>query len=750
MLVLFSCGELEIPFQDADDYSSDAQFTGFSFRREFNHQEPFNRRLQIDADANIDHENGMITVTLAENPGSDDLDRSRLKASFEGDFFYTMVGSNIQIGGSTINDFNSTVLYRVVAEDNSWKEYKVVLNTRNFPAAPPQAYLVKITGKAKTNSALMGNYFYADQNYDPEGNTILRWLISDSKDGDFKPIANKTGKHYLIKPQNTGKYLKFEVIPKTKDGEKGEAYRSNVLGPVEQSVIKVVPIAALEPGEILISEVLYDTDIAKGFFGATGDVKCSDPNDEFIELYNNSANEVNLKGASIQYGSSSGNFSKKYTFGGFILEPKERVSVVAKDAGCYTSDNLSGGKVLFNGSAFDFSGGGATFALVSDNTDLPDMQGGPAIDVGNIKAVVLDYVGTASSSKVYEGSARAMDCTDTSSQRKESGKAPIDTNDNSSDWGCSAEANGTPGVSKNAPIPKLVIRTPDLTLTEGGSTQDISVFLTSIPSANVMLTLSLPIASHSDLRLNGNTNDITLIFTSRDHMTPQTVSVNAFNDPLNEGTETHSVAYNVESSDTNYNSLKVPNTSITINDNDLGSGDVSHLVIAEIGNKHGNSTNNDYIVLYNPTLSAISLDGKYIGRDARCEIGGGWSEYKPLPDVSIPSHRYYLISRPGNSLGADSTQVGSITTNYCVVLGNSTTRPTSATHASVIDFVAFGSTTTNGEGDVNAPGLSDGNSLRRKGNCFHQDTNNNEDDFDKLDDNMIKPPNSNTAICTPL
>ncbi len=172
-----------------------------------------------------------------------------------------------------------------------------------------------------------------------------------------------------------------------------------------------------------------------------------------------------------------------------------------------------------------------------------------------------------------------------------------------------------------------------------------------------------------------------------------------------------------------------------------------NLVISEVGVDYGGDSNNDYIVLYNPTSGDISLDGLYIGRDSSCNISGGsWTEFDPLPNYTLPSHQYYLISRTTNSLSnVDFTWSGSLSSNYCVVLANSSTRPTSATHTSVIDFVSFES--GSGEGGTQAGVLSGTKAFNRGNTCMHIDTNNNANDFSER---QLPPPKSSASpTCAP-
>lgn len=199
-----------------------------------------------------------------------------------------------------------------------------------------------------------------------------------------------------------------------------------------------IPVSSLSAGQLLLSEVHYDADLTTGFEGGGG-TTCTETEDEFYEIYNNSGNTVNLAGATLQYGTSSGNFNIDQTFGNYLLAPGARLAIIAQDAGCYTTASMTGRNAIFRGINFSLSASGATFVLTSGTADLPDGQTGSAIDsTGN---TVLDYVGTASASNVYEGTGRAPDCADQSIIRT---IITTDTNDNAADWSCNG-ANGTPG-----------------------------------------------------------------------------------------------------------------------------------------------------------------------------------------------------------------------------------------------------------------------------------------------------------------
>jgi hypothetical protein len=204
-----------------------------------------------------------------------------------------------------------------------------------------------------------------------------------------------------------------------------------------------ISIQSVSVGDILISEVSYDMDTTKGFEGSLTGTLCTEADDEFIEIYNRSNNSINLRGSSIQYGNSSGNFSIVYEFkDNCIIHSKKSVVIIAKDAGCYSSETLYGRTVLFKGSSFSFSSTGATYSLVASKVKLPDAQTGALINAGGLK--ILDYIGTENLSVVFQGQ-RAAKCNDASSYRKE---PDTNTENNFADFTCGSP-NGTPGEKES-------------------------------------------------------------------------------------------------------------------------------------------------------------------------------------------------------------------------------------------------------------------------------------------------------------
>lgn len=81
---------------------------------------------------------------------------------------------------------------------------------------------------SSSGSALTGTYEYRDAERDPEGKTTFRWLISDSLNGTYRPIAGETSETLTYDESLNGQFLKFEVTPVSLDGTKGTPVLSDV------------------------------------------------------------------------------------------------------------------------------------------------------------------------------------------------------------------------------------------------------------------------------------------------------------------------------------------------------------------------------------------------------------------------------------------------------------------------------------------------------------------------------------------
>ncbi|HAI76261.1 MAG TPA: hypothetical protein DCM08_08430, partial [Microscillaceae bacterium] len=174
----------------------------------------------------------------------------------------------------------------------------------------------------------------------------------------------------------------------------------------------------------------------------------------------------------------------------------------------------------------------------------------------------------------------------------------------------------------------------------------------------------------------------------------------------------------------------------------------TQVVISQVyggGGNSGATLRNDFIELYNPTSSAISLAGWSI--QYASATGTTWS--KTDLTGSIPAYGYYLIQQAQGAGGTTNLPnpdvIGTINmsgTAGKVALRNNNTVIATGTScvtgdANTVDFVGFGSTVNCSEGNSPTPAPSNTNAVIRKtnsttnNNAFGNawDSNNNANDF---------------------
>lgn len=117
----------------------------------------------------------------------------------------------------------------VRAEDDDFGSYSFIVSGIHKPLAKD----VSISGAVRVGSTLTGRYTYYDGDSDAEAGTTFRWLRSDTANGTYSEIAGATSDRYQLTQNDLGKYIKFEVTPKTNNEPAiGEAVISSAVGPV--------------------------------------------------------------------------------------------------------------------------------------------------------------------------------------------------------------------------------------------------------------------------------------------------------------------------------------------------------------------------------------------------------------------------------------------------------------------------------------------------------------------------------------
>ena len=139
---------------------------------------------------------------------------------------------------------------------------------------------------------------------------------------------------------------------------------------------------------------------------------------------------------------------------------------------------------------------------------------------------------------------------------------------------------------------------------EGGATDTYTVALTSTPTADVTVTLTPD--SQIDLGAGAGVA-VTLVFTPANALTPQTVTVAAFDDAIVEGAHSGTITMTATSADAGYNNLNGPSVTASIADNDFP--------VVRLNEVLANPTSGDdareYVELIAPD-GAVSLSGMWL------------------------------------------------------------------------------------------------------------------------------------------
>lgn len=147
---------------------------------------------------------------------------------------------------------NYTIEYRVAGLDAE----NLVFNL-DLTAAKPTSINVKIDGILTTGETLTGNYEYFHVNSVVQSSAVFTWYISDSIDGEYKPITGKTGKTLEVTDTYVLKYLKFGVITKTSSQTGDEVFSAPVKILSKPSVSDVKISGTVKSGETVSVSYKY-------------------------------------------------------------------------------------------------------------------------------------------------------------------------------------------------------------------------------------------------------------------------------------------------------------------------------------------------------------------------------------------------------------------------------------------------------------------------------------------------------------
>ena len=228
--------------------------------------------------------------------------------------------------------------------------------------------------------------------------------------------------------------------------------------------------------------------------------------------------------------------------------------------------------------------------------------------------------------------------------------------------------------------------------------------------------------------------------------TSGTITLNVNDDPNYEGTETINILLNSAS-----NGFAIANSTASINllDNDPP----PPIVINEVYGGGGNTGaifRNDFIELYNPNNSAVSLTGWSV----QYASAAGTSWQKTDLTGSIPAHGYYLIQEAVGTGGTTNLPtpdaIGTIamaaTAGKVALVSNSVALSGACPVIGVVDFAGYGTTANCFEGAGPTPAPSNPTSVQR--NPIGFDSQNNNTDFIVL--TLPTPKNSVVDVTPPV
>lgn len=464
-------------------------------------------------------------------------------------------------------------------------------------------------------------------------------------------------------------------------------------------------------------------------YGGGGNSGATIRND-FIEVFNNGIDAVDLTGWSLQYGSTAGNFNSSPN----VPTP--------------LSGTLAPGHYLL---IQEFAGAGGTISLAADiiaptpiamaatagkvalvRNSIALTCGTSTTRCGSAGGVIADLVGYGGASD-FEGTA-APTLTNTTAALRGLGGC-TDTDNNSTDF-----ASGAPTPRNGATAPNVC----DGVVSE---VDHITVAPVTAPAAGtVAVGATLQFTAHV-FDVGGNditaTNPVTW-------STSPTGFATISSSGLATGTNAGSTSVVAAAGG------KTGNAPLTVTGG--GSGETGDIVISQIyggGNNSGATYRNDYIELFNHGTSAVNVSGWSV--QYASSAGTTWA-VTPLSGTIQPGH-YLLVQEAGGTTTGAALPTADVTgtinlsgTAGKVILTSATTAQTGACPSGVVDRVGFGAasncTSASDWGGATATLSNTTAAVRKDDGCTN--TNNASNDF-TVPPPTPSPRNSSSApkTCVP-
>ncbi|HJQ31529.1 MAG TPA: tandem-95 repeat protein [Pyrinomonadaceae bacterium] len=468
----------------------------------------------------------------------------------------------------------------------------------------------------------------------------------------------------------------------------------NVNPVVTQAVNIAVTPAPSSAGTVVISQV----------YGGGGNTGSTFTND-YIELVNHSSAPVNLSGWSVQAFVSTTNSWQVTPLTNFTLQPGQYY-LIQESQGAGGTTSLPTPDAV---GTIAVSSTSTKVALVSNTTTIT----GVCPTTG-----VIDLVGYGAAD-CYEGSGPAPTLSNTTAALRLN-EGCFDTDDNANDFvsGAPNPRNSSTAAHDCTGISGFGSANPSTVLQGNSTTLTVHVAAGQNPAStgvNVVANLS-SIGGSAAQSFSGSGSTFTF-----------TATVPADNAP---GLKSLPVTISDAQGRSFSTDIKLSVLPVV----------PDHIVISQVYGGGGNSGapyNNDYVELYNPTNSTVTITGWTL--QYASAAGTSWTNKQPLGGT-IGSHQYYLVKlASGGGVGAQLPVTPNIsgdinmsaTTGKIALVKNSDSLSGGGcpigTDSDIVDFVGYGTASCH-EGDANAPAPSNTRALFRK-NGGDTDTDQNGADF---------------------
>lgn len=172
-------------------------------------------------------------------------------------------------GGTILLEISASLLYTGAFDSVLTKQVAIQLTDRNDTT--PKAKGFAVSGVLQEGETLTADYHYYQSEGKPEGASEIIWLISDSAESGYEPIEGATGKTYVVRAEDVGRYIRAQVTPRAEDGTQGQPTMSENFicqptAPVAETVTVIAPDAC-GVGDVLTGSYRY--------FDINGDVENS-------------------------------------------------------------------------------------------------------------------------------------------------------------------------------------------------------------------------------------------------------------------------------------------------------------------------------------------------------------------------------------------------------------------------------------------------------------------------------------------